>query len=90
MSNSSHKERYFTKLLIGFASLIGSVLVIFYSVFEIKKDSDWYFWAIFSAFLLCSGIYFCLSAFIHKVKSEFSKRQQQRDMQKSKITTTDD
>ena len=85
MSNSSHKERYFTKLLIGFASLIGCILIIFYAIFEIKKESDsnWYYWAIFAAFLLCSGIYFCLSAFVHKVKSEFSRRQQQRDQQKS-------
>jgi hypothetical protein len=84
MSNSSHKERYFTKLLIGFASLIGCVLVTFYAIFEIKKDSDWYFWAIFAAFLLCGGIYFCLSALVHKVKSEFSRRQLQREQQKSK------
>ncbi|MEO7982771.1 MAG: hypothetical protein ABI688_01695 [Bacteroidota bacterium] len=86
MSNSSHKERYFTKLLIGFASLIGCVLITFYAIFELKKDSDWYFWAIFAAFLLCGGIYFCLSAFVHKVKSELSRRQQQRDQQKSAAT----
>ncbi|MBC7875174.1 MAG: hypothetical protein H7Y01_14315 [Ferruginibacter sp.] len=83
MSNSSHKERYFSKLLIGFASIIGSVLVVFYSIFEIEKDSAWYFWAIFSAFLLCGGIYFCSSAFVHKIKSDFNRRQQQRDQQKS-------
>jgi phosphotransferase system glucose/maltose/N-acetylglucosamine-specific IIC component len=83
MSESSHKERYFTKLLIGFASLIGSILVTFYSIFETAKKGDWYFWAIVAAFLLCSGIYFCLTAFIHKIKSDFSQRQKQRDMQKS-------
>jgi hypothetical protein len=87
MSNSSHKERYFTKLLIGFASLIGSVLVTFYAIFELKRDSDWYYWAIFAAFLLCGGIYFCLHAFVHKIKSEFARRQQQRDRQKSAATT---
>ena len=85
MSNSSHKERYFTKLLIGFASLIGSVIIVFFAIFEMKKDADWYFWAIFSAFLLCGGIYFCLAAFVHKVKSEFNRRLQQREQQKSKM-----
>lgn len=84
MSNSSHKERYFTKLLISFAAIIGSVLVTFYAIFEIRRDSDWYFWAIFAAFLLCSGIYFALQAFVHKVKSEFSRRQQQREQQKAR------
>ena len=82
MSNSHH-EKYFTKLLIGFASLIGAVLVIFYAIFEIDRQSDWYFWAIVAAFLLCSGIYFSLSAFVHKIKSDFSKRQKLRDQQRS-------
>ena len=83
MSDSSHQEKYFAKLLLGFGSIIASVLVTFYSFFETSKESDWYFWAIVSAFLLCSGIYFCLTSFVHKIKSDFSKRQKQRDQQKS-------
>lgn len=79
----SHKESYFVKLLLGFSSIIGSILLIFYAIFELNKDSDWYFWAIVSAFLMCGGIYFSLQAFVHKVKSEFSRRQKQREMQRS-------
>jgi hypothetical protein len=82
---ASHKESYFVKLLIGFSSIIVSVILIFYSIFELHKDSDWYFWAIFTAFLMCAGVYFCLQAFVHKVKSEFSRRQKQREQQKSII-----
>ncbi len=81
--SDSHKENYFGKLIIGFSSIIGSILIIFYSIFELKKDSDWYFWAIVAAFLLCAGIYFSLQAFVHKVKSDFSNRQRQREQQKS-------
>ena len=85
MSNSSHKERYITKLLLGFASLFGSVLVFYYAIFESSaKRGDWYFWAAVTGFLLCSGVYFCLSGFVHKIKSDFNRRQQQRDMQKSR------
>ncbi|MEQ1675971.1 MAG: hypothetical protein ABL876_04700 [Chitinophagaceae bacterium] len=85
MSNS-HTDSYFTKLLIGFASLIGFVLLIFYAFFEADiEKGDWYFWAIVAAFLLCSGIYFSLSAFVHKVKSDFSKRSKQREAQKDKV-----
>lgn len=87
MSSASHHERYITKLLIGFASIIGSVLITFYCIFEVSKDSDWYFWAIVAAFLLCGGIYFSTSAFVHKIKSDFSKRQKQRELQKSKISS---
>ena len=84
MSNSSHKERYFTKLLVGFAALIGHVLINFFVIFEgVAKRGEWYFWAAVTAFLLCGGIYFCLSAFVHKIKSDFNRRQQQREMQKS-------
>jgi hypothetical protein len=82
---SSHHESFFVKLLIGFSSIIGSILIIFYSIFELgkDKDTDWYFWAIVAAFLMCGGIYFCLQAFVHKIKSDFSRRQKQRDLQKS-------
>jgi len=80
---SSHKESYFIKLLIGFSSIIGSIILIFYSIFELNKDIDWYFWAIVAAFLMCGGIYFSLQAFVHKVKSELSQRQKQREQQKN-------
>jgi protein-S-isoprenylcysteine O-methyltransferase Ste14 len=80
---SSHKESYFIKLLIGFSSIIASIVIIFYAIFELSKDSDWYFWAIVAAFLMCGGIYFCLYAFVHKIKSEFSRRQKQREEQKA-------
>jgi hypothetical protein len=83
---SSHQESFFIKLLIGFSAIIGSILIIFYSIFELSgpnKDVDWYFWAIVAAFLMCGGIYFCLQAFVHKIKSELSRRQKQRDQQKT-------
>ena len=79
----SHKESYYVKLLIGFSAIIASILVVFYSNFELSKDSDWYFWALVAAFLMCGGIYFCLQAFVHKIKSDFSRRQRQREQQKS-------
>ncbi|NOT50607.1 MAG: hypothetical protein HOP10_04960 [Chitinophagaceae bacterium] len=85
MPGNSHHERYFVKLLIGFGSLIGCMLIIFYAIFELPRDNDWYYWAIVAAFLLCSGIYFCLSAFVHKIKSDFSRRQKQREAQKTAV-----
>jgi hypothetical protein len=83
--SDSHNESYFAKLLIGFASIIGSIIVIFYAIFELDKDSDWYFWAIFAAFLMCAGLYFSLQAFVHKVKSDFSRRRRQREEHKSMV-----
>ncbi len=85
MPSQSHKERYFTKMLIAFGSVIASVLIIFYCIFEKSRDpgTNWYFWAVFSAFLLCSGIYFGLQAFIHKMKSDLNNRQKQREQQRT-------
>jgi uncharacterized membrane protein len=83
--SDSHSESYFAKLLIGFAAIIASVLLTYYAIFEeLAKKGDWYFYAIVAAFLLCSGIYFALQAFVHKVKADFSKRSRQREMQKTK------
>ena len=80
---SSHRDKYFTKLLIGFAGIIMGILVIFYAIFEAAHDSDCYFLATLSAILLCIGIFFCLSAFVHKVQADFSKRQKSREQQKT-------
>ena len=80
---SSHSDKFFTKLLIGFGTIIAGVLVTYYSIFEVDRKADWYFMAIVSAVLLCTGIYFCLAAFVHKVKSDFSKRQKMREQQKA-------
>lgn len=83
MSKGSHRDQYFTNLLIGFAFLIGCMLVIYYSIFELKRETDWYYIALLAAVLLCAGIYFTLSAFVHKVKADFSKRQKAKEMQRS-------
>jgi len=81
--SDSHRNSYYTKMLIGFSAIIASALVTFYAIFELDKDTDWYFWALVAAFLLCSGIYFSLQAFVHKVKSDFSRRAKQREQQKT-------
>lgn len=80
---STHKDKFLTKLLVGFLGIILGILVVFYAIFETAHDSDWYALATLSALLLCAGIYFSLSAFVHKVKSDFSKRQKMREQQKS-------
>jgi hypothetical protein len=84
--SDSHSEKYLVKLLIGFGSIISSVFVTYYAIFESGAEKgDWYFWAIVAAFLLCGGIYFSLSAFVHKIKSDFSRRAKQREQQKTKL-----
>jgi len=83
MASSSHQERYFTKLLLGFASVTCSIFLILYACFERTKDGDWYFWGIVASFLMCGGFFFLLTAFVHKIKSDFSKRQKVRDQQKT-------
>jgi hypothetical protein len=86
--SDSHSEKYFAKLLIGFGAIISSVVVTFYAVFETgAQKGDWYFWAVVAAFLMCSGVYFSLTAFVHKVKSDFNKRSKQREMQKDKLSS---
>ncbi|MBI3139298.1 MAG: hypothetical protein HYZ15_12005 [Sphingobacteriales bacterium] len=83
---NSHSEKYYSQMLIGFVSIIGFVLITFYSIFELKKDKPWYFWALVAGFLLIAGIYFCLSAFVHKIKSDFNRRAKQREQHKTFMT----
>jgi len=81
--SNSHSEKYFVQLLIGFASLIAFVFTLFYAFLEMKPGKYWYFWAGIAAFLLVAGIYFCMSAFVHKVKSDFNRRAKQREQHKT-------
>ena len=85
MSNK-HEERYITKLLSGFALVTGGIMVILYGAFERAKEGDWYFWGIVSAVLINAGLWFLLSAFIHKIKSDFIRKQRMREQQKSFTT----
>jgi len=79
MPKSNHREKYAANLLLALTAVTGSIFVIFYSIFEHGKDNDWYIWAAVAAILMCSGIYFSMQAFVHKVKSEFSRRQKQKE-----------
>jgi hypothetical protein len=80
----SHEEKFLTKVLIGFGSIIGGVMIIFYATFErIKKEDDWYFWGILSATLIAGGIYVMLSGFVNKVKADFSRKQRIHKQQRT-------
>lgn len=81
--SNSHSEKYFTHLVLGFASLIAFVFTLFYAFIELKLSKYWYFWAGIAAFLLVAGVYFCMSAFVHKVKSDFNRRAKQREQHKT-------
>lgn len=81
--SNSHSEKYSTQIVVGFASLVAFVFTTFYAFLELKSVKYWYFWAAVSAFLLLAGVYFCMSAFVHKVKSDFNRRAKQREQHKT-------
>jgi hypothetical protein len=81
MSNA-HQEKYITKLLTGFVFITVAILVILYAAFERTRQDDWYFWGILASILTCTGLYFLLSSFVHKIKSDLIRRQKQRDQGK--------
>lgn len=82
MSNS-HGEKFLTKLLFGFAFIIGGIFFIMYACFDRVEYDDWYPWAIVASVLICTGLYFLMSAFVHKVKSDFINRQKDKEKQRS-------
>ena len=80
----SHSDKYLTKLLFGFAAVIACVFVIIFACFERTKEDEWYGWGLVASTLLCTGLYLLLSAFVHKVKSDFSRRQKSKEQQRTK------
>lgn len=81
---SSHSDKFLTKLLFGFGAVIAAVFVILFACFERTKKDDWYGWGMVASALLCTGLYLLLSAFVHKVKSDFIRRQKSREQQRGK------
>ncbi|MBK5271184.1 MAG: hypothetical protein JJE22_09235 [Bacteroidia bacterium] len=82
MSNK-HGEKYITNLLFGFSFITIGILSILFAAFERTHEDDWYLWGIVAALVINTGLYFMLKAFVHKVKSDFIKRQKLRDQQKT-------
>jgi hypothetical protein len=78
-----HKQKYFTNLLLGFASVSAGIFLILYASFEKSTVTDWYFWAVIAAAVICLGLFFLLTAIVHKIKADLIKRQKARDQQKS-------
>jgi len=82
MSNT-HQEKFITKLLLGFAFIICGIFVITFSAFERTQREDWYLWGLAACAFICPGLYLLLSAFVHRIKSDFIRRQKQREQQKT-------
>ncbi len=78
---SSHSDKYLTKLLFGLGAVIASIFSMMYSSFERTKNGDWYFWGVVASLLMCGGLFLLLSAFVHKVKADLSRRQNVRKQQ---------
>jgi uncharacterized membrane protein len=87
---ASHADKFLTKLLLGFAAVIASIFVIVFACFERVKYDDWYGWGLVASALMCIGLYLLLSAFVHKIKADFLRRQKSKELQEKKYRGDDD
>jgi len=72
--HSRHHQQFKTKLILGFLLVSAAILLISYVSFMKKPAHEWYIWTGGAIILVNSGLYFIVSAVVHKVKSDFSKR----------------
>lgn len=77
---ASHSDKFLTKLLFGFITVIASVFLILYACFERTKKDDWYGWGLVASTLLCIGLYLLLSAFVHKIKADFTRKSKSKNL----------
>ena len=87
MVTNKHRQKYLVSLLSGLGLVSGGVLVIIYASFLKDRKDEWYIWGAVAIMLVNSGLFLLGNAFVHKVKSEFSRRQKQREMQKSNTSS---
>jgi uncharacterized membrane protein HdeD (DUF308 family) len=81
--SSRHQEKFISKMLLGFTIITAGILLIFFTAFERTRKEDWYFWGIVASIVINTGLYFLVTAFVHKIKSDFIKRQKQREQQRT-------
>jgi len=76
--HSKHHQKFVSKLLLGFLLISAAILLISYISFIKSRPREWYIWTAGCIVLLNSGLYFLGTAMIHKVKSDFTKRQKRK------------
>lgn len=74
---SKHYDKFFKYLVQGFIFLTVGIFLIFYSFLSGIQKEDWYLWAAGIAVIINIGLFFLGSAFVHKVKADFLRRQKQ-------------
>ena len=77
MSNK-HEKKFIIELLIGLILTTCGISVIIYSTRAVEYKIDWIFWTIISAITINAGLLCLGSAFIHKVKTDLIRRQNQK------------
>jgi uncharacterized membrane protein HdeD (DUF308 family) len=77
-----HRQKFISRMLIGFGFITMGILAIFYTSFIRSKPEEWYLWAFASIVLINGGLLFLGNAVIHKVKSDLIRKQRQKDQNK--------
>jgi hypothetical protein len=79
---NNHRQKYISRLLIGLALVTVSILIVFYIAIIRNSQEEWYLWA-FAAVVLMNGGLLCLgSSVVHKVKSDFIRKQRHKEREK--------
>jgi hypothetical protein len=65
--------------MLGFLLISLAILFISYISFLKSRPEEWYIWAAGAIVLFNSGLYFLGIAFIHKVKSDFSRKKKKEE-----------
>jgi hypothetical protein len=78
LMRSKHFDKFVRNLMQGIIFITIGIFLIFYSAFTGIQKQDWYLWAIAIAVVINIGLILLGSAFVHKVKADFIRRQKQR------------
>ncbi|HVT83687.1 MAG TPA: hypothetical protein VHD35_00725 [Chitinophagaceae bacterium] len=83
---SKHYDKFVRNLLQGFVFLTVGIFLIFYSNLAGIQKENWYLWAAVIAVVVNIGLFFLGSAFVHKVKADFIRRQKHRKEEYAEFT----
>lgn len=80
--NNRHQAKYVNNLFTSFLCINAAIFLVFYSRIADPAYHYWIPWTIGVCILLTTGILLGGSAFVHKVKADFIRRQRRRQQAK--------
>jgi Kef-type K+ transport system membrane component KefB len=85
---SKHEDKWIIKAIVGFSMAAWTIVAIVYICINEASRDNWFLWSLIPAAFFLISLVLLGSAFVHKVKSDLTKRKKSRSNGSSPSTVS--